>query len=186
MTDLLTARGALELVDREAIVLESYKDSKGIWTWGVGVTNASGHNIDRYKDNPSTIEHALEIYIWLLRNRYIPDVMHAFEGHALTESQFSAALSFHYNTGAILHTSWTTLWTAGRIAEARAFLETHYLNDGTLTLRRRQEAALFFDGHWSQAPFATVYPVLKPSYQPDFHHPQHEVISAAMATAIAA
>ena len=33
----LTRRTLLELVYHEGIVLEAYKDSKGIWTWGIGV-----------------------------------------------------------------------------------------------------------------------------------------------------
>lgn len=31
---------------------EWYKDSKGIGTWGIGVTNASGQAVNRYKDDP--------------------------------------------------------------------------------------------------------------------------------------
>lgn len=186
MTDLLTARVALELVSHEALVLEWYKDSEGIGTWGIGVTDASGHDVDRYKDKPQTVEHVLAIYVWLLRSRYMPAVLSAFVGYPLTEAQFAAALSFHYNTGEIGSTSWVTLVKTGEMRAARTFLETHYLNDGTLALRRRQEAALFFEGRWSQAPTAVVYPVLKPSYQPDFRHPQHVVITAAMATALAA
>jgi lysozyme len=186
MVDQLTARGALELVGHEAIVLEWYKDSEGIGTWGIGVTNRSGHNVDRYKDAPSTVEHALEVYIWLLRNRYIPDVEHAFAGHALTEAQFAAALSFHYNTGRILTTDWVTMVKAGQLHAAEDFLKSHYLNGGALTARRAAEANLFFRGAWSYGGTATFYSVLKPSYQPDFRHPQHVDITAAMAQAIAA
>ncbi len=185
MTDL-TARAALELVGHEAIVLEWYKDSVGVGTWGVGVTNNSGHNVDRYKDNPSTVEHALEIYVWLLRNRYLPDVVRAFAGFDLSETQLAAALSFHYNTGRILTTDWVSLFCQGKRHAAEDFLKTHYLNNGTLQGRRNDEAALFFEGKWAYSGKATIYPVLKPSYQPDFRHPQHVDISEAMSQAIAA
>lgn len=164
----LTARTASELVGHEAIVLEWYLDSEGIGTWGIGVTDASGHSVKRYKDNPQTIARCLEVYIWLLGNSYIPDVRKAFAGCKLTEAQFAAALSFHYNTGAILRSDWVKLFKAGKRDAAREFLETHYLNGGDLTERRAREAALFFDGIWSGDGTALVIPVAKPSYKPSF------------------
>ena len=163
----ITPRTAAELLDHEAIVLEAYKDSVGIWTWGVGVTNASGHNVDRYKDNPQPLDKALEVYVWLLREKYAPAVRKAFEGHALTEAQFAAALSFHYNTGAILRADWVRLWKAGEVAQAR----TSFMNwskPAAIIPRREKERDLFFDGKWSNTGKANVYPVRKPSYQPNF------------------
>lgn len=188
MSAILTARVALELVEHEAIVREMYLDSNNppVPTWGIGVTDASGHKVGRYKDNPQTIERCLEIYLWLIRTHYMPDVEKAFAGHALTEQELAAALSFHYNTGAILHTDWVTMFLAGRRQAARDFLETHYLNGGVLAKRRKQEAALFFDGAWIGDGRALVYPVLKPSYKPDFAHPQIVDIRADMDKALAA
>jgi len=185
MTDQLTLRVALELAEQEALVREWYKDSEGVGTWSIGITDASGHDVDRYKDNPQPIERCLEVYVWLLRTKYIPDVLRAFTGRSLTESQFAAALSFHYNTGAINRTDWVVLWRQGKIAAARTFLETHYLNGGDLTKRRDAEAALFFDGVWSQTGEITVWPVKKPSYTPDWSHPQRVDISGDMAKALA-
>lgn len=185
--DPLTVRAACELVTHEAIVLEWYKDSKGVGTWGIGVTDASGHKVDRYKDNPQTVQRCLEVYVWLLRNQYIPPVLKAFAGTKLSEAQFAAALSFHYNTGAIEHTDWVKLFRQGRDGEARKFLETHYLNGGDLTARRKAEAALFFDGVWSADNGTTiVWPVRKPSYTPDWSRPREVDIRADMAKALAA
>lgn len=182
----LTVRTALELVGHEAIVLEWYKDSVGVGTWGIGVTNRSGHSIDRYKDNPQTIEHVLKVYVWLLRTVYVPDVVKAFGSAQLTEEQFAAALSFHYNTGAILKTEWVKMFLAGNWKGARQFLETHYLNGGTLTERREAEAALFFDGVWSHTDgTALVIPVAKPSYQPKFSAARRVNIRADMERALA-
>lgn len=164
----LTARGAAELIGHEAIVLEWYRDSEKVGTWGIGVTNASGHKVDRYKDNPQTIARCIEVYLWLVDTVYTPDVRKAFAGCKLTEAQFAAALSFHYNTGAIRHTDWVDLFKAGKLAAARIFLETHYLNGGDLKERRMKEAALFFDGVWSGDGKTTVWPVKKPSYTPDW------------------
>jgi len=52
----LSKKVMLEVISHEGIVPEAYKDSKGIWTWGIGVTSASGHKVfPRYVDNPQTI-----------------------------------------------------------------------------------------------------------------------------------
>lgn len=162
----LTVRGASELVGHEAIVCEAYKDSESIWTWGIGITASSGVDPLQYKDKPASIDTVLRAFIGRCNAIYIPDVLAAFSGRALNEAQFAAALSFHYNTGAIKKTDWVKLWLAGKAKDARAFLETHYLNGGTLTDRRKKEAALFFDGKWNGDGKATVLAVNKPSYTP--------------------
>lgn len=163
----LTPKVALEIVGHEAIVPEAYKDSGGVWTWGIGVTNASGHNIDRYKDNPQPIERCLEVYLWLLREKYIPSVVKAFQGFILTEAQFAAALSFHYNTGAISRAGWIAKAKDGDLSGARrAFME--WRKPPEIIERRQKECDLFFDGRWSQDGKATVYDVRKPSYTPDW------------------
>lgn len=180
----LTVRVGCELVGHEAIVLEWYKDSKGVGTWGIGVTSRSGHSVERYKDNPQSIEKVLEIYVWLLRTKYIPDVIKAFGSFNLSEAQFAAALSFHYNTGAILKTDWVGLVLRGLFPAAREFLETHYLNGGDLKERREAEAALFFDGVWKGDGTTTVWPVKKPSYTPDWAHGKKVDIRADMTKAL--
>lgn len=179
----LTVRGAIELIGHEAIVREAYKDSVGVWTWGIGVTNASGHNVDRYKDSPQPVAKCLEVFVWLLRTRYIPAVEAAFSGHALNEAQFAAALSFHYNTGAIASADWVKQWKQGEIAQARtAFM--NWRKPASIIPRREKERDLFFDGRWSGDGKATVYPVLKPSYQPDFRKPQRIDVTADVAALI--
>ncbi len=164
----LTARIAKELISHEAVVLEAYLDSVGVWTWGVGVTNASGHVVHpRYKDNPQTLERCLEIYIWLLQLKYMPTVEDVFAGHALTEAQFGAALSFHFNTGRLHTASWPRLWKAGRLAEAREAI-MQWRTPASIIGRREKERDLFFDGTWSNDGRSNVIPVSKPSYQPRF------------------
>lgn len=182
--DPLTFRAAMELIGHESMVLEWYKDSVGVGTWGIGVTDRSGHAVARYKDLPQTVKHVLEVYIWLLRNRYIPDVLAEFAGHPLTEAQFAAALSFHYNTGAIRRASWVDLWLAGNVAGARAaFME--WDRPASIIERRGKERDLFFDGKWSQDGKATIWPVRKPSYSPDWAHPRRVDVSADLTAALA-
>lgn len=163
----LNAKMACELADHESIVLEAYKDSKGIWTWGIGVTDRSGHGVLRYKDNPQTVERVIEIYLWLLAEKYIPDVVRAFAGYKLTPEQFTAAVSFHYNTGAIGKATWVKLWKAGKIAEAKASFMT-WTKDKELIGRRTKECNLFFDGRWTTDGLINVIPVRKPAYTPNF------------------
>lgn len=163
--DQLTPRIVLELADHEGLVREAYKDSRGIWTWGIGVTDASGHSVGRYRDNPATIQRVLEIYVWLLRERYLPDVLRAFQGHPLAEHELGAALSFHYNTGAIGRADWVADVKAGRMDQARASI-LNWRSPPEILPRRKAERDLFFTGRWSSDGLVPVYGVAKPSYQP--------------------
>lgn len=163
----VTEKIALELLEHEALVLEAYKDSVGVWTWSCGITDSSGHAVMRYKDNPQTVSHCLAVYIWLLRKVYLPDVLAAFGKIELTEEQLGAALSFHYNTGAIKSAEWVKSFCAGREVNAR----TEFMNwtkPKEIISRRKAERNLFFDGVWSHDGRVTAYDVRKPSYAPDW------------------
>jgi GH24 family phage-related lysozyme (muramidase) len=177
--DGLTAKACMELVGFEAIVLEAYKDVKGIWTWAIGITSASGHKVERYIDNPQTVKFCLQIFIWLLRTKYLPDVLRVFRGTELSEAQLAAALSFHYNTGAIGHATWVDHWKAGDIAGAKV-LFMHWDKPASIIERRQKECDLFFDGKWSSDELGLVLPVLKPSYHPNFHGAYHVAIKTAL------
>ncbi len=168
MAFVITRRIAKELVAHEGMVREAYKDSVGVWTWSVGITNSSGHAVHpKYLDKPQTLQHCLEIYQWLLIKKYLPAVGAVFQGFNLSEAQVGAALSFHYNTGGLRTASWPKLWKANRIAEAR----TSFMNwskPAAIIPRRKKERDLFFDGIWSGDGSMTEYPVRKPSYAPNF------------------
>lgn len=179
----ITVRTALEVVSHEAIVQEAYRDSVGVWTWGVGVTSASGHSVERYKDNPQTIQRCLEMFAWLLEEKYAPDVRKAFDGASLNEAQFAAALSFHYNTGAIRRASWVDSFKRGLVDKARAeFME--WRKPAEIIPRREKERDLFFDGVWSNDGRATVYDVAKPSYSPKWSSARKVDITADMERAL--
>lgn len=174
----LSTRALLELVYHEGIVKEAYKDSVGVWTWGVGVTNSSGHSVyPRYKDNPATIRRVLEVFKWLVETRYLPPVISAFKGVALTESQLAAAVSFHYNTGGINRASWVKSYLNGDVGVAkRQFM--NWRSPKEIIPRREAERDLFFDGKWSGNGSATVYTrVRKPSYSPDWSSAERVDIS---------
>ncbi len=176
----ITSNIAMEIVAHEAIVREAYKDSVGVWTWSVGITTASGHDVfPRYKDSPQPMQRCLEVFEWVLRTNYAPDVEDAFEGHALTENQFGAALSFHYNTGGIKRASWVKEWKDGDIATARSSF-MNWRKPAEIIPRRKKERDLFFDGRWSGDGSVTEYPVKKPSYQPDFRNPKRVDVKASL------
>ncbi|MBA4353802.1 MAG: hypothetical protein C0409_03835 [Novosphingobium sp.] len=162
----ITPRIALELIAHEGLVTQAYRDSVGVWTWSVGVTDASGHRVfPRYKDKPQPLEHCIGVYLWLLREKYLPAVLAAFGQHDPSEAELGAALSFHWNTGAIARASWIRHFVAGDVARGRkAMLD--WAHPATLLPRRRKEQALFFDGTWSADGTSLVYDVAKPSYQP--------------------
>lgn len=161
--DVVTERVAQELLSHEGIVPEAYKDIKGVWTWSVGLTAASGYNIMQYKDNPQSLEVCLQAYLAVLNARYVPPVKKAFGATVLTEAQFGAALSFHYNTGAIGKASWVKLWLAGNVAAAKAAILNWDAPPSVMT-RRKEEQNLFFNGVWSSNGTALLYSVAKPSY----------------------
>lgn len=169
----ITPKIAGELVGHEAIVTEAYRDSVDVWTWSVGITNSSGHKVfPRYKDNPQTILRCLEIFEWVLRNKYMPAVDEVFKGRNLTEAQVGAALSFHYNTGGLRRATWVRNVLDGDMAAGRKNIMNWVkaggkVNQG-LVNRRTAERNLFFDGTWSNTTKARVIPVSKPSYKPNF------------------
>ncbi len=169
MVNRVTARAALELISHEGLIREAYKDSAEVWTWSIGITNSSGHKVyPRYKDNPQTIERCLEVYKWLLLKKYAPAVHEVFSGFELTEEQFAAALSFHYNTGGIRRASWARQWKAGETNKAyRSFM--NWSKPPEIIDRRKKERDLFFKGKWTNIGHVTEYKVRKPSYKPNWN-----------------
>lgn len=162
----VTPRIALEIASHEAIIRQAYQDSVGVWTWSVGLTNGSGHDVTRYIGKPQTMEQCLSVYVWALE-KYAEAVRKEFEGVEFTEEQFGGALSFHWNTGKIGSASWPDLWKAGKIAEAKtSFLSWRYPTE--ILERRQKEAALFFSGVWSSDGKITEYTRLTSRSTPDW------------------
>ena len=186
MPNMITPKVAMELIHHEAIVLEAYKDSVGVWTWGVGVTDNSGHRVGRYKDNPQSLTRVIEVFEWLVRERYLPKVTQTMGD--LNEHQLAAAVSFHYNTGRIHRASWVQKFLAGDEVGARKGIMAWNKAGGKvskgLTIRREKERDLFFDGKWTHDGKALVIPVRKPSYQPNFRGAERVDIRDAVKKAL--
>jgi GH24 family phage-related lysozyme (muramidase) len=140
------AEVALEVASHEAVIRQAYLDSVGVLTWGVGLTNATGHRVDRYVGRPADMQHCMNVYVWAL-DRYADQVREVFKGYTLTKAQFTAALSFHWNTGAIKRAQWVQSWKAGATQKARGQF-MNWVTPKEITKRRERERDLFFDGVW--------------------------------------
>ena len=160
----VTSKIALEIASHEAIVRQAYKDSVGVWTWSVGMTGATGHDVTRYIDNPAALQQCINVYVWALRN-YAHQVNQAFGTFPLTEAQFAAALSFHWNTGAIQRASWVRYVKNGDIDRARANFML-YCRPTSIIGRREKERDLFFYGKWSNNGTMTEYTRLTSRHTP--------------------
>ena len=161
----LTPKIVAYVASEEGMVCEAYKDSVGVWTWALGVTNASGHQVyPRYLDNPQPFAKCLEVSVWLMREKYLPAVAKAFAGRNLNEAQIAAALGFHWNTGKIMLAQWVRDWKDGKPNSAKANI-LNYRKPAVLLKRRERERALFFDGKWPPLT-VPVYPVSKATHAP--------------------
>lgn len=169
---------AIELASHEGLVRQAYKDSVGVWTWCIGITSASGHNVNRYIGNPQSLEHCMKIYVWALE-KYADDVRRVFAAKPLNKHQFAAALSFHYNTGAIARAAWVKKWLAGDVAGAKkSFMD--WRKPAEIIPRRQKERDLFFDGKWSNNGAVTEYTRLQASGAPNWSSATRTNIRPAM------
>lgn len=155
---------AMEVASHEALIRQTYKDSIGKLTWDVGMTNATGHTVERYIGKPASLQHCMNVYVWALRN-YAVGVYRAFKGHTLSKAQFAAALSFHWNTGAIETATWVKLWKAGDVAGAKLAI-MNWDNPPEIEGRRRAERDLFFDYKWTNDGTMTEYTRLTKKMRP--------------------
>jgi GH24 family phage-related lysozyme (muramidase) len=185
MTELkLSERTMLEIAEHEGLVLEAYRDSEGVLTWGFGVTDMSGHKVGRYLRKPSTIQRAVEIYEWLLRTKYLPAVERAFAGIVLSEAQLTAALSFHWNTGAIGRADWVESFILGAHSRARREF-MNWSRPRSIIDRRKAERDLFFDGRWSGDGVVLHYTRVRASGTPDWGSAEQLDIRPAVRAALA-
>lgn len=162
---------AMEVAAHEALVRQAYRDSAGILTWCIGMTDATGHLVERYLGKPASYQHCMNVYAWALRN-YCQQVVDVFRGYPLTQAQFAAACSFHWNTGAIKTASWVQHVRAGNMAAAeKSFKNWNKAGEKVaagLKTRREREWKLWTTGKWSHDGTMVEYTRVRPNLQPDF------------------
>ena len=161
----LTPKAVAFITGVEGLILEAYKDSKGIWTWSNGIAETSGYDVLQFKDKPSDIEFALREGIKFMEKKYLPAVLRAFGDHPLTDNQLAAAISFHWNTGAIASATWVKDFLKGNVNTARSNFMA-WRKPAAIIGRRTTECELFFDAKWPSSLNATIWSVAKPSYKP--------------------
>ncbi|MGQ4272493.1 glycoside hydrolase family protein [Terrihabitans sp. B22-R8] len=146
-----SAAGIAQLVADEGEVLTAYRDVAGVWTIGVGLTQASGVVTPKAGMTITRAESRHLLGLALERN-YEPAVAKAMPGAKTHE--FDGGLSFHFNTGAIGKASWVTSWRNRASAAAiRTGLGLWNKAGGRvvrgLTLRRQREADLILLGKYA-------------------------------------
>lgn len=152
-----SAKGIAEILSHEAIVPMPYRDSVGVWTFGVGHTKNAGppDPLSYPKGVPQDIAEVLRVFKTDLP-KYERRVMQAFT-RELAQHEFDAAVSFDYNTGGILKASWVGHFNAGnKPAAAKAIL--FWNKPSSIIGRRTKEMHLLRDGRYSGNGRVMVYP----------------------------
>jgi len=156
MAQTMSRRGLMELIGHEGIVASPYYDSANVLTWGVGHTAHAGEPLPSTKWGKSA--DLVEVFSTFRRDvaRYEAQVRLAFT-RPLTQEQFDAAVSFHFNTGAIARATWVKKFNAGDIAGSRkSFMD--WRKPAEIVPRRTKERDLFFAGKYGNGGKATLYP----------------------------
>lgn len=148
-------RGLVEIASHEGIVNAPYRDSKGIWTVGIGHTASAG------APDPSKVRGEYSIPeimgIFALDIAKFEKRVNAAFTCPLTQEQFDAALSFDFNTGAIHKATWVKRFNAGDMTGAKkSFMD--WRKPKEIIPRRTKERDLFFSGVYSSNGSATMYP----------------------------
>jgi lysozyme len=154
-------RGVYALALHEGIVPGPYRDSVGVWTYGIGHTRQAGD------PDPATLPRGMphdlnaeirEVVALFRRDlaRYEAAVRKAVKV-PVAQHEFDALVSFHYNTGAIANAKLTGyLNTDQRKRAAGAFM--NWVKPSELRPRRQSERALFETGLYPSGPI-TVWEV---------------------------
>jgi lysozyme len=141
--------GIYALALHEGIVPAPYKDSVGVWTFGIGHTAGAGDPdpATMPKGMPADLDRALVRVFDVFRHdlpKYEAGVNRALKV-PVTQAQFDALVSFHYNTGAIGRATLVKKLNAGDVAGAAAGFMS-WVKPPEITERRKAEQALFATG----------------------------------------
>lgn len=150
----LSPHGIIELVGHEAIVLNRYKDTKGIWTIGIGHTQNAGIPNPHHITGTLSLNEVIDIFIRDVKS-IETRVQKAFT-RTITQHQFDAAVSFDFNTGAIDRAKWVQHFNCGNIKKSKyAFMQ--WRKPKEIINRRQYECKLFFEGKYSSTGWVNIY-----------------------------
>jgi lysozyme len=151
----LSKAGAIELIGHEAIVQTRYRDSKNIWTIGVGHTRAAGEPDPKNFLDEMPLKDVFKLFRRDMQ-KFVDDVNAALK-KPVTQTEFDALVSFHFNTGGIKKASLTKSINAGNKAKAAAeFL--NWKKPPEILGRRKKEQKLFATGVYSNGGKALLIP----------------------------
>lgn len=152
---MISPRGAFALACHEGIVPGPYRDSVGVWTWGIGHTKAAGAPDPETlpRGLPADLTGAIRSAVRTFQGdvqRYAADVARVLTV-PVPQHEFDALVSFHYNTGAIAKASLAKALNRGDRASAiTGFLS--WIKPPEVIGRRRKEQSLFRDGTYPAGP----------------------------------
>lgn len=149
-------RGLAEIAGHEGIVQMPYRDSVGVWTFGIGHTKYAG------APDPAKMVKGQAQPLHTIFDLFRKDIA-KYEARVndavnvpLKQHEFDALVSFDYNTGGIYRANLTKLLNRNlRTAAADAFMG--WSRPKEIIPRRRKEQKLFRDGTYGDG-MATVFP----------------------------
>lgn len=135
----------------EGDVLKAYRCPAGVWTVGVGLTAASGV-VKPHAGMTITAAESTRLLQLALRRNYEPAVKSAMP--TAKQHEFDAAVSFHFNTGAIARASWVKRWAERNWEATRTALLAWNKGGGRvlpgLTRRREEEYRVLRHGDYGR------------------------------------
>lgn len=145
----ISERGVLEVAEHEGIVPGPYRDSVGVWTWGVGHTAAAGgpNPAQMPRGMPADVDAAVLDALALFDedlDKYEARVNKAVKV-PLKQHQFDALVSFDFNTGGIFAAKLTQALNRGDMS-GNGFMG--WLKPKQIIKRRKAEQALFRTGNY--------------------------------------
>lgn len=161
----MSEKGLLALAIREAVVLQTYRDSVGVLTIGIGHSAAAGAPKPVLGLRISLVQ-ALSLF---RRDvvAYEDDVRAALKVSVLPHA-FDALVSFHYNTGGIGRAVLTRFVNEGN--KSRAAIEAGFrgwLKPPEVEERRMSEFRQFVDGDYGDLSRIPVYEHVTAKHTPD-------------------
>jgi lysozyme len=141
--------GIYALALHEGIVPGPYRDSVGVWTYGIGHTAGAGapDPAKMARGMPADLDAALLDVFTAFRAdlpEYEAGVSKAIKV-PVTQAQFDALVSFHYNTGSVGHAAFVKKLNAGDVAGAAAGFMA-WSKPKEIIPRRKAEQELFAKG----------------------------------------